>query len=201
MDFEDMQKAWQAQVAMGRVTISAETLLKEVRRNQRQFWVTIFWRDVREVGVALVLGLFSFHRGARNHDWTDYLTAWVCLGVGAFMIVDRVLQRRNLPMKQDSLSACVNASLVQVDHQIWLLENVMWWYLLPLAAAIALSLICSPFHALRFDATHWLGSTTLISFSILLFWGIYRLNHAAVGRNLRPRRQELMAILEDLRRP
>ena len=29
----------------------------------------------------------------------------------------------------------MESSLAQVEHQIWLLRNVFWWYLLPLALA------------------------------------------------------------------
>ena len=58
MNFEALQKTWQSQDASAKVTINADVLLKEVRRNQRHFWATIFWRDVREVGVAFLLTLF-----------------------------------------------------------------------------------------------------------------------------------------------
>ena len=60
MNFEDLQKAWQSQDAGAKVTINADVLLKEVRRNQRHFRATIFWRDVREVGVAFLLTLLFF---------------------------------------------------------------------------------------------------------------------------------------------
>ena len=58
MNFEDFQKAWQAQKAGATVTINADALLKEVQRNRRNFGATIFWRDVREVAACLFMTVF-----------------------------------------------------------------------------------------------------------------------------------------------
>ena len=63
MNFEDLQKAWQSQDPSAKMTINTDALMKEVRHNQRQFRGTIFWRDVREVGVAAFLTC-SFCTGA-----------------------------------------------------------------------------------------------------------------------------------------
>ena len=52
---DDLKKAWQSQTSPQRLTLDAGLVLNEVRRNERQFAATIFCRDVREVGVALLL--------------------------------------------------------------------------------------------------------------------------------------------------
>jgi hypothetical protein len=36
----------------------------------------------------------------------------------------------------EPLRECAARSLEQVEHQIWLLRNVLWWYLLPLMAPV-----------------------------------------------------------------
>ena len=67
------------------MTINADVLLKEVRRNQQHFWLTIFWRDVREVGVAALLTLYFLHHGhPRITNGTCICWPFACLGVGAF---------------------------------------------------------------------------------------------------------------------
>ena len=106
--------------------------MKEVRRNQGQFRATIFWRDVREVGVAAFLTWLFLHWGIRDHDWSLDLVAFGCFFVGAFIVVDRLIQHQHRPVMNDSLHACIESSLHQVNHQIWLLKNVFWWYLLPI---------------------------------------------------------------------
>ena len=198
MNFEDLQKSWQGQGTAPKITINADLLLKEVRRNFNQFRSTIFWRDFREIGVGAVMVVYFARYGIRNHDWSQFLLAAAGLWVCAFMLIDRLKQRRTQPSNQDPLKDCIQASLASVSHQIWLLKNVFWWYLLPLAGACFISMVRSDLH-------HGLTGSKL-AFSLLynvLFvgvinWGIYRLNQAAVGKSLRPRQQELEAMLASL---
>ena len=198
MDFEDLQKAWQSQNAGAKVTINSDVLLKEVRRNQQQFWATIFWRDVREVGVAFLLTLFFSYRGLRHHDWTDFLVGFACFGVGAFMVIDRLLQRKKQPTQNDSIKDCVQSSLHQVNHQIWLLRNILWNYLLPPAAALEISICVSAWHSRNNFIVALFGFVAPTLIVALLYWGIYRLNQFAVHKSLEPRRHELESLLASL---
>lgn len=198
MDFEDLQKAWQSQNASAQVTINSDMLLKEVRRNQQQFWATIFWRDVKEVGMAFLLALFFSYRGWRHHDWTDYLLVVACLGVGTFMVVDRLVQRTLRPIFNDSLKGCIEASLIQVNHQIWLLRNIFWWYLLPLTVGWGISVLGTNWHVQHFNFRIVFGEFTSVLLGVSIFWGVYWLNQFAVRKNLEPRRKELEALLASL---
>ena len=54
------------------------------------------------------------------------------------MITDRIIQKRRQPKLAEILTNCTKTSLYQVNHQIWLLKKVLWWYLLPLGVAIAI---------------------------------------------------------------
>jgi len=197
MSFEDLQRAWQAQDTEHPISIRPDLLLKEVRRNQRYFWITIFWRDVRELGVAILLTAYFAWDARAHHNWAHYLSALACAGVGAFMVVDRLLQRSVRPAPTDSLKQCIEASLAQVKHQIWLLRNVFWWYLLPLLVASVISIVHSHAHARNTD-----GAVIGLALALLLTgwitrW-VYRLNQAAVQKRLEPRREELEALLAAL---
>jgi Na+/proline symporter len=198
MEFDDLQRAWQAQNPAAQVTIKAELLLKEVRRNQRQFWATIFWRDVREVGVALLLALYFLYHGWTHHNWTDYLNTMACLGIGLFMVVDRRLQRKKKPIANDALKHCLEVSLAEVNHQIWLLKNVFWWYLLPLLVASAISMCQENLHMRHFDRGTAVGAMLAALIVAWFFRFVYRLNQRAVRKSLEPRREELKALLASL---
>ena len=197
MNFENLQKAWQSQNAGAKVTINADVLLKEVRRSQRYFRVTVLWRDAREVGVTVWLTWLFLHWAIRDGEWSLYLLSFACFGVGTFIVVDRLVQRRKHPASNDSLKACIETSLHQVNHQIWLLKNVLWWYLLPIAAALAISTSVYVWHSrhIALAVTGWCVYVLLI---VLLYWGIYRLNQRAVRKSLEPRRQELETLLASL---
>ncbi|MDB6119791.1 MAG: hypothetical protein JWO08_3572 [Verrucomicrobiaceae bacterium] len=198
MSFEELQKSWQAQAPARKISIDADLLLKEVRRNQSQFRTTIFWRDFREVGVAACMIICFLYHGVRHHDWSNFLVVAACAWVGAFMLIDRLAQRKKTPLNQDPLKACIEASHAQVSHQIWLLRNVFWWYLLPIAAAILLPMWWTALHKGP-TGTHlsaFVLRTTF--FMVCLNWGIYRLNQNAVKKGLEPRRKELETMLAGL---
>jgi hypothetical protein len=72
MNFENVQKAWQSQDTGAKVTVNADVLLKEVRRNQQHFRATIFWRDAREVGVAAFLTWLFLRWAVRDGEWSLY---------------------------------------------------------------------------------------------------------------------------------
>jgi hypothetical protein len=198
MNFEDLQKAWQSQDAGATVAINPDVLLREVRRNQHQFRVTIFWRDVREVGVAYLLAAFFSYQGLRHGDWTPILIGLACIGVGTFMLVDRVLQRRKQTTARDPLKRCIEASLKEVNHQIWLLKNVFWWYLAPIAAALAIYFGHSVWRARNVGWSVVLGAVVATVVVALLYWVIYWANQFAVRKSLEPRRQELDTLLASL---
>jgi hypothetical protein len=199
MNFEDMQKAWQSQDAGAKVTINADVLLKEVRRNQQHFRAGIFWRDVREVGVAAFMTWLFLHWAIRDREWALCLLGFACAGVGAFLLGDRWLQRKKQPARTDTVRACAESSLTQVNHQIWLLKNVFWWYLLPILVGLG-ALIGSVMWQTR--SAEWAVITGLAAFALvcgLIFWGIYKLNQLAVRKYLEPRRQELETLLSSLK--
>lgn len=198
MNFEDFQKSWQSQNAGNKISLNTDLVLKEVRRNQQQFRTTIFLRDVREVSVAFILvGVFIF-LGVWLNDWTDYLIALACLWVGTYILVDRRAQRKKTPDLYDTLKGCVETSLAEVNHQIWLLKNILWWYLLPIGIPVLLSVfwVHHRVHGLESkDVINLLGSSIVIG---LVYWFIYWLNQYAVRKTLEPRRHELESLLGNL---
>ena len=199
MNFEDMQKTWQSQNPGAQVTINADVLLNEVRRNQRQFRATIFWRDVREVGACAVMAVGFWVWGIRWQWWSLYLLSFGCFFVGAFFLVDRRIQKRKQPVKNDSLQACIQNSLFQVNHQIWLLKNVFWWYLLPILIGLGAVSASTIRHTQQAGPATMIGlGAFYVVFYGLVYWGIYWLNQIAVRRNLEPRRQELETLLASL---
>jgi len=198
MNFEELQKAWQSQNPGATVTINTDLLLKEVRCNQHHFWMTIFWRDAREVGVAAFLTWLFLHWAIRDREWSLYLLSFSCFGVGLFMLVDRWLQRRKRPVTNDPLRSCIEASLLQVNHQIWLLKNVFWWYLLPLAAALGIAIGAGIWRTRQAGFLVMRGWVVFVLFGVLIYWGVYWLNQFVVRKHLEPRRQELESLLASL---
>jgi CubicO group peptidase (beta-lactamase class C family) len=198
MNFEELQKAWQATTPATRITISTEALLKEVRRNQQQFWATIFRRDAREVVVIFLMALYFGYHGLWQNNWTLILIALGCFFVCSFFIVDRVIQHKKRPISSDALKACIETSLNQVDHQIWLLKNILWWYLMPCVLPLGISVGVSFWHSRHDGASAVAGWIGYILFGVFIYWGVYWLNQFAVRKTLMPRRRDLEGLLASL---
>jgi len=199
---DELKKVWQSQVSPQRLTLDAGLLLNEVRRNERQFAAMIYCRDLREVGVALVLVPVWIVMGiTQSHPWSWYVVIPALLWIAGFMLVDRARQRPHQPAPGDDLHTTATKSLAQVEHQIWLLRNVLWWYLLPLFVTL---LFWPAHHAWDTRENGWktLGGFTGVAFTFALVFGfIYWLNQYAVRKQLEPRQKELQALLRSLDEP
>lgn len=184
MNFEQLQQHWQQQDARPQPKVDASLLLQEVRRNHRSIETKIFWRDFREVAAAVFAALYFALRGP---DWTYHLLAVAAAGVGLYLLVDRLRQRRHRPSQWEDLRTFVEQSLSQTRPQTWLLRNVLWWYLLPLTVPLLVSM------AVNADSLQ--QGMCLGVITCLLIFFIYRLNQKVVTSDLVPREQELERLL------
>lgn len=193
MNFDELQQAWQSQGAGRRITINADLLLREVRRNQRSFDRAVFWRDVREIVLPISIPAVLYW-GVNKPVWDVYLWLLAWMWVSGFLLVDRWRHRKRQPVSSDPLQGCIERSLGKVDQQIWLLKNVAWISLLPYGIAMAGTTV-SLASKVR---THWIfilfGFGGYTAFYALVWWRIYRLNQKVVRKFLEPRRQELEII-------
>jgi len=203
MTFDELQKTWQSQESSFSLSIDSDMLLREIKRNKKHFESAIFWRDVREVGVCFLLVIFFFYYGLKGNVWELLLLALLVAWVGVFMIVDRIVQKRKRPKFTESLIGCIKSSLAQVVHQIWLLKNVLWWYLLPPGIGLGIFIGSAALSIIRDFSGKYSKIGLLFIFGyavfcILLYWGIYHLNQWAVRKKLNPRKAELEQLLDSL---
>lgn len=199
MNPDDLRQAWQVSSSQSRLRIDAELLVKEVQRNQRQFAYMILARDIREVVVALVLiPIWLFLGSMWSLPWTWYLAIPGLIFIAAFMIIDRFGHSQRPPEPDKSIREQISYSLAQVEHQIWLLRNVFWWYILPIALPCAIFLGHNAWmlRAPRWESVLATLLAILISGSMMGF--VYWLNQKAVRCGLEPRRGELTELLLNL---
>ena len=128
---------------------------------------------------------------------TWYLTVPAILWIIGFFLVDRIRHPQTPSKPGASLLSCVKNSLAQVEHQIWLLRNIFWWYLLP----PTLSILAFFSHVAWLASDGWLDALSHAGNFIFLFaiyYFVYWLNQRAVDTDLEPRREELLTLLASL---
>ncbi|TWT87072.1 serine hydrolase domain-containing protein [Neorhodopirellula pilleata] len=196
MSLDKYQQAWKAEASQVQVTFDADLLSKEVQQSHDTFRSMIFWRDVREVGTSLVMIPIWFVMGiGMSLPWTWYLTVPALLWIAGFMLVDRRRHPQRPSDPGEPLLFYVKESRAQVEHQIWLLRNVFWWYLLPPSISIM-----AFFTNVAWDSSEsWLGFIFVAGFEgiflFLLYGWVYRLNQRAVRDQLEPRRIDLQKLI------
>src|SRR3954471_16719577 len=196
---DNFQKAWHTQSSQTRVTVDANLLLKEMQRSQRSFRATIFRRDFREVVIGVLMLPLWFYLGRRlSLPWAWYLGIPAITWVVLFIVVDRIRQKQQPNEPGEPLLDCAKGSLIQVEHQIWLLRNVFWWYLLPCTIAIFgfFAQVAWLRHSGFWPIT--LALVPYVLFLVVVYGFVYYLNQRAVRRELEPRRHELVTLLTTL---
>lgn len=199
MNPDPLKPAWQSQPGPA---IDPGLLLAEVRRNREWLAAVVFWRDVREVGTSLVMVPVWVVMGvAMKLPWSWYLMLPSLFWIAGFLLADRRRHPQRPPDPGQPLARCVAESLSQVEHQIWLLRNVGWWYLLPLVVPMVAF----------FGEVNWrvggsvwgaaAGTAAMSAVVGAVYAWVYWLNQTAVRKTLEPRRQELRTLLTGLQEP
>ena len=199
MEPDKFQQAWKSTASQTKVKIDTELLAQAVQKSHQGFQSTINGRDLREVGVAVLLLIYWVYKGlTTTMPWTWWLTVPALLWVAGFILVDRKRHPQRPSEPGEPLNFYAKEALTQVERQIWLLRNVFWWYLLPLGTAMMAF----------FAQVSWDISSSWWGFALsLVFWSlfvlaidgaIYWLNQYAVRKTLEPRRQDLLKLVASL---
>ena len=198
MNFDELQSKWQAHDHVKQVNIDSDQLLKDVVQNYRSLESQLWRRDVGEIATAALLTFVFATLAILMHEASLFLCAAGCLFVGLFLFWHRRKQQRSRSVVEDSLQSTIDASITQVQQQIWLLRNILWWYLLPLVPGIVLLLAS----ASRQSIGNGIAEQAVIAAVGLIcaagFWHAYRINLREVKNTLEPRRKELEELRASL---
>lgn len=201
MTLDEFEKAWKS-TPHGRIAVDISALAKEVRREEAQMRRVLLRRDAGEVATCLILvPLFLFAGLWRDLPWTWYLGIPAALFVATFMLVDRVIQKRRQRRFGNTLRECLDRSIMEVEHQIKLLRNVFWWYLLPVVLACGAFFLHVGWNMRETGIAAAISTAVTLGILALVTWGIFRLNQRAVRLELRPLLESFLAtrayLLED----
>lgn len=191
MTLDDYRDAWQEQEPEDEYH-DMEEVLSDVKERSEEWDRTIFWRDVREIGAAvLVSGLFG---------WWAFSAEALLTRIGALIVVAGAvlvvwkLRRARGPGAEELAGRPVRerleVELEKVETQIELQERVLWWYLGPVGLGLAVMVLSGGIEG-------WFEPVYL-AVLVAVFGVVWWLNQRAVECTHRPRRDELERLLRRL---
>lgn len=191
MTLDDWKDTWQAADKDADSALSDEELLRLVKEQSEAFDKKIRRRDRRE-GIAAALVFLFFSLQLLDPSWVVRIGALVVMGwsLGMYWTLRRARTGYAPPAPDQPVVETIRSERAKVDEQIRLLETVFWWYLLPLATGLLLVV----------GGNAGLSWFTLGygAFVVALGGGIYYLNQREVRENLRPRREALTRLLQQV---
>ena len=188
MTLDDYRDVWQEQEPSDDFD-DLEEVLNDMKERSEEYDRTIFWRDVREIGAAvLVAGFFG---------WTAVSAETLLTRIGALIVVAAAglivwKLRATRESGEDEMAGRpvaerLKAEIERVEDQIRLLENVLWWYLAPMGAGLVVMVASGGIEG-WFEPVYLGG---LVVFFGFVWW----LNQRAVDRCYRPHRRDLVRTL------
>lgn len=189
---DDARDAWQAaEPTEGDRPMSDEQLLRIVKAEAEAFDERLRRRDRREM-IAGAIVFLIFATMLLDPSWMVRIGALIVMG--SSVLVGGVLRRARTAdhgaVSDRPLAEAVRAEREKVDTQIWLLENVLWWYLAPMMGGLGLVVLGD-------EGLSWftLGYGAAVGVFCAV---VYVLNQRTVRRSLRPRRKKWTRLLRQL---
>lgn len=222
MNFEDLKVIWDTQNEEPLYAIDHSGLQKQVTESSNAFNRSIFWRDVREVGIGffggLLVILLSIQVMLFDENWLSqvfhlqtsgqdvallFLSGCIFWYYAAYRFIGRKRQEKFEKQFDGSLMGDLKKACAQVDYQIWLSTHVHWWGLLPVFVATGLLfVVLSKPKLAHFWAKDPVEAGLFVGFIVgvmlVTFVLDYWCKRKPIQNELLPRKRELEALQEKL---
>lgn len=193
---EDAKARWQShdesyEGESAESPMSEAQILNLVKQQSKAFDAKIRRRDRRE-SIAAVLVFLFFSLMLLDPSWMVRAGALIVMASSAFVYwtLRRTRTRHATSQPGRPVADVLRAERTKVEAQIRLLENILWWYIAPLAIGVVLVVAGD-------EGASWF-TFGYAAFVVILGGVIYYLNQRAVRRDLRPRREELTRLLQQV---
>jgi len=179
---DELEQLWQTQPVAAE--LKGEEMRRIVLQKIEKFDRTIRWRNIREVAASAIAALVFGYLTWKQPNGVARLGS--VLIVGAMVWIIYYFWRHGSgpaePEPDQSAAEFQSALIAKVDHQIRLLRNVKFWYLLPMYVGLLVFSAGGVEEHLRAGGLTWrdlLGPVIYTAFFAFVWW----LNEAyAVGK-------------------
>lgn len=214
MNWSDYEAVWKRQELPVGVTSDIATLKNTFETKRRKLATALIVRDWAEASAGILVSLVyaRIWWAIGKEAWPLAIALILILGVTTFFVKERMRTHRNRLGAHATLLAKLSADIAELHHQRHLLLTLWWWYLGPIALAIALF----AFTVLRVAVIQlppellatllgqpfiWgLLAVTVVGIGLLLWFG-WVMNRRAVRKRIEPHLDELEKLQRSLLTP
>lgn len=164
MNFDDLQKVWDAQQQAPMYVLNQSALEQMVQQKSRK---AAFYVNLNDWGLMTIMILCSAI--LLIIDWGSlytYLSAATMLGIAAYVGIRRIYRKKQTPSYEQSILGKLDQAIDNADNEIRRAKTFVWWMLIPAAIPTALNMIqgdqsigkillIAGFFALAFVVTQW----------------------------------------------
>lgn len=145
MEFNEMKKIWDSQNNKPMYAIDEKSLHNIVKRKINAAARKVNTFEFGIITITVFLGIFMIVDGIiDNYKWTDFLTSIAAFGITTYIIIHRSRRRRLENRFGQSLIDGLDNAIANIDYLIKQGTTFVWWYLLPFAVVILISMFTNP---------------------------------------------------------
>jgi len=194
---DELIALWQSSPKHEQIKFEKSRLMLEVQASMNRFDKAIKFRDWLEIGAALVLlPLFSYQVYVQPNYLAKFAAVWVVLVI-AFLVYKLLSARKNEPSEVDSYLEYLKKERVYLIKQKSLLENVLYWGVIPILVGFfsflagSLDVFNKSWHEVIRIKKVWIGLLAAIATAVT----IPLLNKWSVKRGISPRIKKLDELI------
>lgn len=191
MTEQELKQIWQEDLAIEKINIDSPKFLSDMDKEFKRFENRIDQRDKREI-LAIIFSILFYGVMIAFRKFTVFENIGFSLLIAYSLFVLYMLLKVKNAKPVFSISQSVKEQLINykkyVQQQQKLLENVLYWYLLPMIPGL-------------FFLFMEKGMIAIVASSIivgLIFFGIYKLNKRAADVNFNPLLDEISIAIKRL---
>lgn len=208
MDSKDDQHLSVTQI---HATTNTDALSKEeVVRSLGAFRTALIWSNVVKAVILLLVLLLWVYLGAKySLPWTWNLLVLLPIWESVFTLTYGMRHKQKHDEPGEPLLRSARNSLNEIENQIWLQRNVLWWRFLPYFVSVVAFVAEVVWSNRPKDWLHAFGSAGMVvatisavAFAMIVVYFVgryaYSVSQHATLSGLETRRQELLALLARL---
>ncbi|MFK7920372.1 MAG: hypothetical protein AB8H47_00370 [Bacteroidia bacterium] len=184
MNFDDLQKVWDAQNQAPMYVLNETALEQIVQRKSRKAARDVNINDWGLMAIMIVCSAILLIL-----DWGKgytYFTAASMLGIAAYVGIKRLLRSKQKQDFEQSILGELEQAIVNAETEIKRARTFVWWMLLPVAIPSGLNMI-------QRGVSIWIG--LLVAGMFALGWAV---TQWGLKRKLLPRKRSLEALRRKL---